>query len=209
MIIAVAAAGFCVLSASSAESNRAVVFLDADATSFWRTATNSVVTVPVDMPVLASSAELTVEGIGYRREYTITEAGDFEITLPPADSDNAENVYDMTLAFDDGTMRKARIGMVRSYSASSGEDASTRVLAPKGDRKWNAVKRRAVMPVPHGTTSLSVDGTEIGDAAANAQGWYAFSAATGDTATLALEENGRTHDASLTVYGFGHFVIIR
>ena len=207
LIFASAAVAPCVLQAS--ESNRETIFLDADATSFWRTATNNVISLPVDMPVLATSAKLVVQGVGYRREYDIAESGDYEIVLPGADSIEKENVYDLTLTFNEGTRQKAKIGLVQGFSAVGGEGASTRVLAPKGDNKWNVVKKRAVMPVPRGTTSLSVNGTEIEDAAENAQGWYAFAAQSGETANVSLQENGTSHEASFAVYGPGHFVIIR
>jgi len=211
MILAVAVVSPCIMHASSVESNREIVFLNADATSFWRTATNRVIKVPVDMPVLATSAKLTVTGGGgkYRCEYPISSSGDVEIELPLADSLYAENVYDLTLAFNDGTVCKAKLGLVQGYSDSDGEGASTRVLAPKGDSKWNIVKKRAVMPIPYGTASLSVNGTEVEDAAANAQGWYALTAASGDTATVSLQANGVLHESSLAIYGLGHFVIIR
>lgn len=156
MILAVATVSPCILQASSDRSNQEVVFMNADATSFWRTATNRVIKVPVNMPVLAASAKLTVIGGKYRREYAVSSSGDFEIELPSADSLYAENVYDLTLAFNDGTVRKAKLGLVQGYSDSAGEGVSTRVLAPKGDAKWNVVKKRAVMPVPYGTTSLCV-----------------------------------------------------
>ena len=197
----------CVLCAS--ESNRETVFLNADATSFWRTATNNVIALPVDMPVLATSAKLTVQGAGYRREYAIDRSGDYEIVLPSADTLQKENVYELTLSFNEGTERKARIGLVQSYSSVGGAGAATRVLAPKGDRKWNVVKKMAVVPIPYGTTLLSVNGTEIEDAAANAQGWYALAAASGATVSLSLQENDVSRDVSLSVYGPGHFVIIR
>ena len=208
-ILAVAAASPCIMQASSDRSNQEVVFLNADVTSFWRTATNRVIKVPVDMPVLATSARLTVAGAKYFREYSLSSSGDFEVELPVADSFNAENVYDLTLAFNDGTVRRAKLGLVQGYSDSGGEGASTRVLAPKGDAKWNVVKKRVVMPVPYGTTSLSVNGVEIEDAAANAQGWYALSGSSGDAVTVSLQESGTLHEVSLAVYGLGHFVIIR
>ena len=209
MILVVAAASPCILQASSDRSNQEVVFLNADATSFWRTATNRVIKVPVDMPVLATSAKLTVCGVKYVREYSIASSGDFEIDLPAADSIYSENVYELTLAFNDGTVQRAKLGLVQGYSDSAGEGASTRVLAPKGDAKWNIVKKRAVMPIPYGTASLSVNGTEVEDAAANAQGWYALTAASGDTATVSLQANGVLHESSLAIYGLGPFVIIR
>ena len=132
-----------------------------------------------------------------------------EIVLPSADTLQKENVYELTLSFNEGTERKAKLGLVQSYSDSDGEGASTCVLAPKGDRKWNVVKRRAVMPIPYGTTSLLVNGAEVEDAAANAQGWYALAAASGATVSLSLQENDVSRDVSLSVYGPGHFVIIR
>ena len=113
MILAVAAASPCILQASSDRSNQEVVFLNADATSFWRTATNRVIKVPVDMPVLATSAKLTVCGVKYIREYSISSSGDFEIELPAADSIYSENVYDLTLAFNDGTVQRAKLGLVQ------------------------------------------------------------------------------------------------
>ena len=208
-ILAVAAASPCIMQASSDRSNQEVVFLNADVTSFWRTATNRVIKVPVDMPVLATSARLTVAGAKYFREYSLSSSGDFEVELPVADSFNAENVYDLTLAFNDGTVRRAKLGLVQGYSDSGGEGASTRVLAPKDDRKWNVVKKRAVLPVPYGTTSLSVNGMEIEDAVANAQGWYALSGSSGDAARVVIRGNDASSEALLAVYGPGHFVIIR
>ena len=207
LILAIALVVPCVLQAS--ESNQETIFLNADATSFWRTATNNVISLPVEMPVLATSAKLVVKGIDYQKEYTVTQSGDYEIVLPNADSIEKENVYDLTLTFNEGTQQKAKIGLVQGFSAIGGEGASTRVLAPKDDRKWNVVKKRAVMPVPYGTTSLTVNGVEIDDAAANAQGWYALSGSSGDTATVILRENDASSEALLAVYGLGHFVIIR
>lgn len=209
LVVAIASVVPCMLCASSAVSNRDVVFLNADATSFWRTATNNVVTVPVDMPVLATSAKLAVQGVGYSQKYAITEPGDYEVTLPAVSSFEKENVYELTLHFNEGTERRTRIGLVQGYSAAGGEGAFTRVLAPKGDRKWNVVKKRAVMPIPCGTTSLSVNGVPIEEAAANAQGWHAIVGMSGDTVSLVLEENGFSHEVSAVVYGPGHFVIIR
>ena len=113
MILVVAAASPYILQAASDRSNQEVAFLNADATSFWRTATNRVIKVPVDMPVLATSAKLTVCGVKYVREYSIASSGDFEIELPAADSIYSENVYDLTLAFNDGTVQRAKLGLVQ------------------------------------------------------------------------------------------------
>ena len=190
-------------------SNSTVVFLRPEETSFWRTATNAVISLPVSMPPLASSAVLTVVGVDYRREYEIEASGDYELRLPPVDSFNAENVYELTLRFNDGTVQTARIGHVRSYSAEGGEGAITRVLSPVGDAKWNVVKKRAVMPVIYGTTSFKVNGAETDTGLDGAQGWYALKVATDISALLEVAVGGSVSSASLLGRGPGCFVILR
>ena len=58
------------------KSNRAVVMLRPGEFSFWNTATNKVLTVPVDMPPLATAGTLTVCGTGYSHEEPVVEPGD-------------------------------------------------------------------------------------------------------------------------------------
>ena len=185
------------LFADTGDSNRAVVLLRPDETSFWRTATNSVIAVPVDMPPLATSATLTVRGVKYEKSYDISAAGDFIVSLPPAVSAKAENVYDMTLAFNDGTVRTAKLGLVQGYAAGSGEGAFTRVLAPKGDTRWKGVHRRAVMPIPYGMTSFTVNGVATDTGLGGAQGWYAIAAAPDAAVVLAAEVGDAAIEASL------------
>ena len=175
------------LFADTGDSNRAVVLLRPDETSFWRTATNSVIAVPVDMPPMATSAILTVRGVKYGKEYEISSSGDFIVSLPPAVSAKAENVYDMTLAFNDGTVRTAKLGLVQGYAAGPGEGAVTRVLAPKGDSKWKGAHRRTVLPIPYGMTSLTVNGVATDTGLGGAQGWYALAIAPDQTAVLSAE----------------------
>ena len=193
------------LFADAGDSNRAVVLLRSDETSFWCTATNSVIAVPVDMPPMATSAILTVRGVKYGKEYEISSSGDFIVSLPPAVSAKAENVYDMTLAFNDGTVRTAKLGLVQGYAAGSGEGAVTRVLAPKGDSKWKGVHRRAVLPIPYGMTSLTVNGVATDTGLGGAQGWYALAIASDETAVLSAE----TGEAELLGLYDGFFMSFR
>ena len=190
-------------------SNSTVVFLRPQESSFWRTATNAVISLPVSMPPLASSATLTVRGVDYLREYDINASGDYELRLPPVDSFNAENVYELMLRFNDGTVQSAKIGHVQSYSAEGGEGAFTRVLSPVGDAKWNVVKKRAVMPVMYGATSFRVNGIETDTGLDGAQGWYALKAATDVSALLEVAVGGSVSSASLLGRGPGCFVILR
>ena len=198
-------------SASSGDdvSNSTVVFLRPQESSFWRTTTNAVISLPVSMPPLASSAVLTVVGVDYRREYEIDVGGDYELRLPAVTSLNTENVYELTLRFNDGTVQTAKIGHVQSYSAEGGKGAVTRVLSPVGDSKWNNVKKRAVMPVMYGATSFKVNGTETDTGLDGAQGWYALKVPVDVSALLEVTVGGSISTASLQGRGPGCFVILR
>ena len=187
LIVGLATMLSAALFADTGDSNRAVVLLRPDETSFWRTATNSVIAVPVDMPPMATSATLTVRGVKYGKEYEISSSGDFIVSLPPAFSAKDENVYDMTLAFNDGTVRRAKLGLVQGYAAGSGAGAFTRLLSPKGDVKWNGVQRRAVLPIPYGMTSLMVNGVATDTGLGGAQGWYALAIAPNEAAAISSE----------------------
>lgn len=192
---------------AAGESNSTVVMLRPGEYSFWHTATNHVMTVPVDMPPLATSGTLTVRGLKYERMYGIATSGDFEISLPPATSAQSENVYELTLSFNDGTVRTARIGLVRGYS--SGAEATTSVLSPAGGAGWSRVKRRAVMPIPYGMTAFSVNGVEVDTGLGGDQGWYALMMASGEGAEVSMDAGGETFSADLLGLGDGCIMSFR
>ena len=195
------------LFADAGDSNRAVVLLRPDETSFWRTATNSVMSLPVDMPPMASSAVLSVRGVDYQRDYEISSTGQFEISLPPLKSSAGENVYEMTLTFDDGTVRKAKLGLVQGYA--KGGDASTRVVGPGASQIWCGVKKRAVMPIPYGMESFTVNGVDTDTGLGGAQGWYALKMDVDERASVGLVADGLAFAAELLGLGDGFFLLIR
>ena len=93
------------------------------------------------------------------------------LSLPVADSPQSENVYDLTLSFDDGMVRTAKLGLVRGYA--KGGSAATRLLAPKDGAKWKGVTKRAVLPISFGTSSVLVNGVETDTGLGGDQGWFA------------------------------------
>ena len=112
------------------------VFLRPETSSFWNTATNSTMTVPIDYPRGARAATLSVRGLGYEQTYAgITEAT-FTFELPAPTSPETENVYDLTLAFDDAaaTVRTAKLGLVQGLSPDA--EGTTRCLAPATAKVW-------------------------------------------------------------------------
>ena len=189
------------------------VFLKPETSSFWNTATNSTMMLPIDYPRGATKATLTVSGAGYAtKTYPDLMESSFELELPVPDSPQAENVYDLTLTFDDGTVRTAKLGLIQGLSPDS--EGSTRCLAPAEGAVWNTVKKRAVLPIPYGTESftMSVNGgawTNVNTGLNGAQGWYALKPNTDDSVSLSLVAGGINYVATLLGQGDGYFVIIR
>ena len=189
------------------------VFLRPETSSFWNTATNSTMTLPIDYPTGATKATLAVSGVGYAtKTYPNLTDSSFELELPVPDSPQAENVYDLTLTFDDGTVRTAKLGLIQGLSPDA--EGSTRCLAPAEGKVWNTIKKRAVMPIPYGTTSftVSVNGgiwTEVDTGLNGAQGWYALKPANGDNVSLSLVVDGIDYAATLLGQGDGFFMTIK
>ena len=192
----------------------AFVFLRPETSSFWTTATNSTMALPIDYPDGSTEATLTVSGAGYRtRTYPNITGDSYTLVLPAPDSPQAENVYELTLTFDDGTTRTAKLGLVQSFATDS--EGCTRCLAPAGRKEWNVIIKRAVMPIPYGTTSftLSLNGgawTNVDTGLkGGAQGWYALMSAIGDTMSLSLVADGVNYAATLLGTGNGLKVIVQ
>ena len=189
------------------------VFLRPETSSFWNTATNNTMLLPIDYPNRATKATLTVSGVGYKtKTYPNLVDSSFELELPVPDSPQNENVYDLTLTFDDGTVRTAKLGLIQGLSPDS--EGSTRCLAPAAGAVWNTVKKRAVLPIPYGTTSftMSVNGgtvTEVDTGLNGVQGWYALKPNTDDSVSLSLVAGGINYAATLLGQGDGFFVIIQ
>jgi len=185
------------------------VFLRPETSSFWHTATNSTMTLPIDYPTGATKATLAVSGVGYAtKTYPNLTDSSFELELPVPDSPQAENVYDLTLTFDEGTVRTAKLGLIQGLAPDA--EGSTRCLAPAEGKVWNTIKKRAVMPIPYGTTSftVSVNGRQTvnGTGLDGAQGWYALKPAGGDNVSLSLVVDGINYVATLIGQGDGFLV---
>ena len=185
------------------------VFLRPETSSFWNTATNNTMTLPIDYPARATKATLVVSGDKYAKSYADITDDSFELELPPPTSPETENVYDLTLTFDEGTVRTAKLGLIQGLSPDA--EGMTRCLAPAEEQVWNTVKKRAVMPIPYGTTSftMSVNGgtwTNVDTGLNGAQGWYALKPANGDNVSLSLVADGVNYMATLLGRG-GYFVI--
>ena len=179
LLLAAAMSSFtAVFAASEMTSARMFVHVRPELSSFWRTATNNVVELPVDMPRTATTATLHVEGSGYERTYCDLSGGIFRLELPEASSPDRENVYRLTLSFDDGTERTAMLAVIEGKRPTD-EGCSTRCRLSGEGLTWKRAASRYVIPVPYGTTSISVQGASTAAVLGEldgAQGWCALAA---------------------------------
>ena len=202
------------VSASELTSEPTLVFMRPETSSFWNTATNNQMTVPVDFPSGATTATLTVNGLGYSATYADIQKGtdSYTFALPAADSPQTENVYDLALTFNDGTVRRAKLGLIEGLSPNA--EGTTRCLAPANGHVWSKVKGgRAVLPIPHGTTSFSVTvngETRTEETGLNgAQGWYALGLHGDEDASLSMIANGLSYSVSLLGLRGGYVVVFQ
>ena len=203
--------------AETIESEPTFVFLRPETSSFWNTATNNTMTVPLDFPSGATKATLTIGGLGYLREHVdITrmvddvERKDYTFDLPEPTSPETENVYDLTLTFDDAarTTRTAKLGLIQGLSPDA--EGTTRCLAPAGSKVWNKVKGQAVLPIPYGMKTIKINGVDTDTGLEGAQGWYALGKIEpNETVTLSGVAGGVEYAASLLGAGAGLMMIFR
>ena len=194
------------VAASEMTSGRTFVHLRPEMNSFWRTATNNVVELPIDMPHSAKTATLRVEGTGYERTYPDLPEGSYRLELPEASSPDKEDVYTLTLTFDNGTERTARVAVIQGRA-----NCAARCLVDPSSLDWRRASRRAVIPVaydPSGTSEISVNGTRIDTGLDGAQGWCVLNdIAVGKTYSLAYEADDIVRTVDIVGY-VKHFSII-
>ena len=193
-------------------SEPVLVFLRPETSSFWRTATNRTMTLPVSYPTKASSAKLTVSGVfGHVQTIENITSSSVEVSLPeplnPVNLPSTENIYDLKLEFDDGTVRTASLALIAGL-AGRGE-GSTRCIAPDSRRIWPRVCRRAVVPVPYGMTALAINGENIDTALDGAQGWCALTLEAPEDAELTGMFGDSEWAAALKGYADNITIIVR
>ena len=192
--------------AETIESEPTFVFLRPETSSFWNTATNNTMTVPIDYPAGATKATLQVSGIGYSSSYANITESEYTFELPAATSPETENVYDLTLSFYNGSgepvaePRTAKLGLVQGLSPDS--EGTTRCLAPAGSKVWNKVKGQAVLPIPYGMKTLKINGVDTDTGLDGAQGWYALGKI-GPNETVTLSGVAGDVDYAATLLGGG------
>lgn len=204
------AAGVALAGAAFASDTGGTALVFKESGSFWHTATNSTMTVPVDFPDGATSATLTVKGSGYRRVYGGITAKEFTFSLPPAEDVSREDVYELTIAFDNGAEQTARMGL--PYGLDAGAVGSARYVPADSQGRWAKAYGNVMIPVPAEATALSVGGSPVtADAVGftGAQGWLALGRLDeGTSVTVALSADGQMVERTLVGAFMGGFHIL-
>ena len=199
------------IGAEGSKSDATFVFLQPETSSFWCTATNSTMTIPIYYPKGATKADLLVDGMQYAKSYNDITSDSVDIELPAPTNERTENVYTLTLSFDDGTVQTAKLGAVRGYAKSGAGVA--RCVIPEESASWKKFKYRAVLPVPHGMKNLALclNGAEPQPLETDgAQGWYGLEGIKrNDSLDFTYELNGMPYALSLVGGGDGFFFIMK
>ena len=209
--IALAAAAFganAMFAASEAVSaSPAFVFLQPEKTALWRTGTGNSFSITIPYPPgVEKTATLSVSGYRYSATYSITGDSSFVLTLPKPEENrpDKENVYSLTLTFSDGSVKTASLGGIAGFDGSS--EGTTRCFLSKSDPRWGTVKRSAVLPIPYGTETISVNGTETDTGLDGAAGWFLLAPLSGGT-SYNLAVDGAS--AVLNAYADGTVLVFR
>ena len=194
--------------AAVAESaSPAFVFLQPEKTALWRTATGNSFSIAIPYPPgVEKTATLSVAGYRYSATYSIVGDSSFVLTLPRPEENrpDKENVYSLVLTFADGSVKTASLGGIAGFDGSS--EGTTRCLLSRDDLRWNTVKRSAVLPIPYGTETITVNGTETDTGLAGAAGWFLLAPLTGGTSyNLAIDDASTV----LNAYADGTVLVFR
>ena len=204
------AVGFALAGAAFASGTGDALLLFMESGSFWHTATNSTLTVPIDFKDGAASATLTVRGSTYQHLYEGITTNAFTFSLPPADDVAHEDVYELLLVFDNGAEMKARIGL--PYGLMAGAEGATRCIPEVSSTRWPKTYGNGLMPIPAETTSIVVDGSSVTESTpgfTGAQGWLALGPVEKDsTVDVALSDGSRTTERTLVGAVIGGAMII-
>ncbi len=186
--------------AIAAASEPTTIYANAAESLLWHTSSFGGTTLRWDKPEGATNATITIEGDNYRRTWTGLTGESLEVSLPDADGTN-EDVYTMTIAFDDGTVKTAYLGAVTGCG-SNGSAISPRARL-SSTPEWPRFQKKAVMAIPFDARALTVDGEPVPDLDGSA-GWRLLKSVGSDAdVELSLTLDGAAEPIDVTLRATG------
>ncbi len=202
--LAVATAAALSLPARAAVSEPTLILANGNESLLWHSVLPGTSVARWDKPRTATSATLTIVGAYYRQTYANLTGESCEISLPSAYL-GREDVYTLTLSFDDGTVRTAYLGAVDGL-ASGGTSTSRRIRTASSPR-WANFNDYAAIAIPAGATALTVNGTPLPDLDGSA-GWRLIKYDGTPQYDLAMTVAGSASPLLATLNGFAGGTIL-
>ena len=185
------------LAAGAAVSQPATFFANAPESYLWHSIPSGDTTVYWDMPETAHSATITIKGAHSTRVLSGLTGESCVLSIPSA-RDTKEDVFKITLAFDNGTVRTAYLGAVTGLG--SGGMVTTPRVRLSSTPEWSMFQDYAAIAVPQGATALTVNGEPLPDLDGNA-GWRLLHYNGASEYALALTLKGEDSPLLATVTG--------
>ena len=213
-LLAIAAATCAALwaAAEPAVSQPATFFANAPESYLWHSIPSGATTVHWDMPETAQSATVTIEGANYSSVQSGLTGESCVLSIPQnltTPRGTREDVFKVTLAFDDGsTPQVAYLGVVTGLGSSGRATASKVKLETASN--WGTFQDYAAIAVLPGATSLTVNGDPLPDLDGNA-GWRLLRYSRVSQYDIAMNGNGAEYPLQASVTGFagGTFMFFR
>jgi hypothetical protein len=151
-------------------SDRLFTILHTGESAFWSTAEGNVLDIPLRFPHGAKSAVLRVEGVGYSKVYSGIADATCRIVLPEAVDESTENLFNLTLEFDDGTVERASFALPAGCTSSNEAVVACRLNYPS--TSFFRVRGRALIALADGARSLSVNGENVYSSTGGEWAWH-------------------------------------
>jgi hypothetical protein len=184
----------------SAISEPTPIILDTDSFYLWHTATGGLMRIKWEFPLNATLAHLSVTGRTVKLSIPDITDGFADINLPLPASARDEDVINLKLSFNDGSVKTSSLGLVRGFAGGSGVSTSTKCLASADSSLWKYAEKRFVVPVPQGTKSLMIAGDAVDTGLDGAAGWLALGPYLKDT-VLSVSADSSNFDLLVTSLG--------
>lgn len=199
------------VSSFAAVSSEIDLFVDVEDSMSWRTEEAANPVVRWFAPADATAASLEVRNSSGKTDvYDVTglTSKTLEAALPS--SSQEEDVLSLTLTFatpKGEVVRKGQLGLVTSRSSAAQADARM-VLADT--RAWSRYpSTRAVLLIPQGTTSVTVDGQDVPLDLGGATGWLGLNLSGDGHALSCVTPEGEFGSEGLRFGRPGMLLIVR